>query len=102
MERYLSSGSVLLELPLCPWPSVGAERRRYGEPHRLGARTGQGRQPRSGRASARALTRGTSSPHATGGYHTDTINPSGSSHATGRGTPAPQPCIRWGREDPRP
>jgi hypothetical protein len=40
----------LLEFPFCPWPSVGAERRRYAEPHGLGARTGQGRQPRSGRA----------------------------------------------------
>jgi hypothetical protein len=30
MGRYLSSDSVLLEFPLCPWPSFGAERRRMG------------------------------------------------------------------------
>jgi len=58
---------LLLSSTICPgvslsWPGVGAMRRRYGKPDRLGTRTGQGRQPRSGRAQARALTRSIPSP----------------------------------------
>jgi hypothetical protein len=64
MGRHLSRGFGSCWNALYPSPSVGAERRHYAEPRRLGARTGQGRQPRSGRASARALTRSTSSPPA--------------------------------------
>ena len=77
MGRHLSRASGLAGMLLYPWPSVGAERRRYAEPHRLGARTGQGRQPRSGRASARALTRSTSSPPPTAGITPRPNNPSG-------------------------
>jgi hypothetical protein len=40
MGRYLSSASVLLESPLFPWPSVGAERRRYCRATQTGSADG--------------------------------------------------------------
>jgi hypothetical protein len=49
------------------WPSVGASCRRDEAPNGLGTRTGQGRQPRSGRATARALRLSIPSPPAGGG-----------------------------------
>ena len=94
MGRLLSSATCL-PLRLALWPSVGAKRRRYGERHGLGTRTGQGRKPRSGRAQARALTRSIPSPPASGGINL--VKPTnGPSGAMPRARViAPQPCIRW-------
>ena len=81
MGRLLSSATCS-PLLLAFWPSVGAKRRRYGERHGLGTRTGQGRKPRSGRAQARALTRSIPSPPASGGVNLAHQRPE-RSHATG-------------------
>jgi hypothetical protein len=93
MGRHLSSASVPLEPSFCSWPNVGAERRRLPSHTDWERGRVEADSREAGARKREPLTRSTSSPPANGGYHTETVNPSGAPNATGRGTLAPQPCI---------